>query len=579
MPRRVAALSSRQLRAAPQTHVAAQAHQSGSADALHFITTVSGIRVDTREDIWYLDGKEGTNVGVARRAVHATLIDGLDGTLRYFARRTAPGSLANFVYVVSHYRQTMFGKRSIKCWKLLDLQNYRMLLGDEFGNENYLIKLRSFLKKWSANRYPGVDTALCAGLSKMRLRNSGTGRAVRTMDPHKGPLTDEELHNLKLDALQAAESRRINLEELSICLFHIAHGRRPVQSANIKCKDVRSVCHPDAAEYPRQQEQTATVNIPRAKQSGSGFRNEMREVDVEPALFALLDALRESVSAEFQRLLHDRSLVIEPDLLRAILDELPLYPAWTIVAASLDEVAEISDTGQRTIAIKGLGVHARGRLWHTIADIQLNALKRVAAISGATSRTGEPLRLTATRLRYTKGTGLARLGVGIETIAWLLDHSTTESGGIYIDTLPEHAATIDAALNGSVTMKVIAQMFRGQLVDSESEALNGDSPGQSRIDFQGKGAATCGILKRCGMGDGIPIICYTCDKFQPWLDGPHESVLHFLLRERREESIALGPTHPIVRRRDKSIVAVINVLQRCEMRRAELVKKSGGGGS
>ena len=165
----------------------------------------------------------------------------------------------------------------------------------------------------------------------------------------------------------------------------------------------------------------------------------------------------------------------------------------------------------------------------------------------------------------------------MDTLAWLLDHSTLASAGIYIDNLPEHAAQINAAMSGSLTLLRFASLFRGRLVDREADAVAGDDPLHSRLHYQGTAAATCGKRKQCGLGGGIPLACYTCDHFQPWLDGPHEAVLGNLLRERRRLDELCGAAHPATTRRDTTIIAVINVIQRCHARREELAREANVG--
>lgn len=88
--------------------------------------------------------------------------------------------------------------------------------------------------------------------------------------------------------------------------------------------------------------------------------------------------------------------------------------------------------------------------------------------------------------------------------------------------------------------------------------------------------ATCGQYGFCGANAPIP--CYTCNHFQPWLDGPHEEVLADLLAE-RDQVFKLTGDSVMAAVNDRSILAVVNVIQRCEARRAELMQmtlKTGG---
>ena len=190
---------------------------------------------------------------------------------------------------------------------------------------------------------------------------------------------------------------------------------------------------------------------------------------------------------------------------------------------------------------------------------------------------GGPLTIGGNRLRYTKGTDLARQGVDQATIAWLMDHSSLHSAAIYTDNLAEHAAQVNDALDGSVVLSRVASLFRGEVVDSEIDAVGDSDTKISRIHYKGEGAATCGKNKQCGMGHGIPLLCYTCDLFKPWIDGPHELVLKDLQSEEARNTEVLGKDHPVTRRHDKTIAAVISVIHRCDARKREIASQIAEG--
>jgi hypothetical protein len=78
---------------------------------------------------------------------------------------------------------------------------------------------------------------------------------------------------------------------------------------------------------------------------------------------------------------------------------------------------------------------------------------------------------------------------------------------------------------------------------------------------------TCGHYGFCGAL--APIACYTCRNFQPWLDGPHEDVLNSLMTE-RERVLQITRDQTIASVNDRTILAVTQVIQVCEKRRATL---------
>lgn len=179
-------------------------------------------------------------------------------------------------------------------------------------------------------------------------------------------------------------------------------------------------------------------------------------------------------------------------------------------------------------------------------------------------RTGELLNISSNRFRYTTGTRAAREGFGEMVIAELLVHSDTQNAGVYIENIPEHVESLDKAIGHQLAR--YAQAFSGVLVDAESQAKRGADL-SSRIKIDGESIGTCGSYGFCGAN--VPIPCYTCMHFQPWVDGPHELVYEELLNERQRLLDVTGDTQ-IAAINDRSIIAVADVIKRCELRREEL---------
>ncbi|KKM05534.1 hypothetical protein LCGC14_1753080, partial [marine sediment metagenome] len=72
-------------------------------------------------------------------------------------------------------------------------------------------------------------------------------------------------------------------------------------------------------------------------------------------------------------------------------------------------------------------------------------------------------------------------------------------------------------------------------------------------------------------GSRAPIACYTCAKFQPWIEAPHEENLNSLYQERQEILDATGD-ETIARQLDRSILAIEDVIRRCELKRIEIAE-------
>ncbi|EKB6497557.1 tyrosine-type recombinase/integrase, partial [Salmonella enterica subsp. enterica serovar Muenchen] len=79
--------------------------------------------------------------------------------------------------------------------------------------------------------------------------------------------------------------------------------------------------------------------------------------------------------------------------------------------------------------------------------------------------TGSLLNATPRRLRYTIATMLAKDGHNANTIAELLDHSSTSSTGIYIKNLAESVERIDSAV--SEQLSFVAEIFMNGIKSKE----------------------------------------------------------------------------------------------------------------
>jgi hypothetical protein len=407
-----------------------------------------------------------------------------------------------------------------------------------------------------------------AALKEMRLKGIETGRAVRVKDPDEGPLTPQEFHHLSQDLSDAAEAGKLGIDDFSIVYFHLCTGRRPIQSALLKCKDVIERPGEPEPGYPEGRP-IYLMAVPRAKQKGHTFRETRRAIDLTPDNFQVFKAQRESVKHTFIEMLERSGWELQTLDIQALVAELPLYPDWADVREAIALATEMRRSGEHGRALQALQMDAKGMAWHPSPSEHGRRLVNVCQAVQAGREAADRVPVSATRLRYTKGTDLAREGLPANLIAWLLDHSTSRSAEIYVDNLPEHAAEIDRAVSTSPTLLRFASAFRGTLVDSEADAVAGDDP-QSRVAYRGQNTATCGHLKQCGLDGGIPHACYTCSHFQPWLDGPHAEFLAELQAERADQVAQLGADSPVAKRRDKLIGAVERVILSCEARRAEL---------
>ncbi|WP_309545480.1 site-specific integrase [Aquitalea aquatica] len=456
-----------------------------------------------------------------------------------------------FVATLTHYATTMSGAHTrniFECFYIFlketkpahidtdALINWRSTLS---RNEEWKLgTIRGFLYKWYNLGHPGINDDVIDLLKSWTLKGNIKGDAVKRLDPNEGPLTDNELTAFNEGAVRAFEQNRISVDELAICLLISHTGRRPKQIAHTKIGDL------DGSKTNKKGEPIFLIHIPRAKQRGEVFRDSFKTFAMSLELWTVLCAQRKNSIASVEQ-------VLGYELQDTDRSALPLFP----------DLAAF-ERGKPVVQLRSL--LATDHLHLRTAQVTAFLRKVVNTAKVISERTGQLLDVVATRFRYTKGTRAAREGFGLMVIAELLDHTDIRYADVYTKNVPEHAQALNKAM--ALQLAPYAQAFQGALVDRETDAMRGADL-SSRIKFKGQNMATCGQYGYCGANAPIP--CYTCNHFQPWLDGPHEEVLANLLSERdRVQEITGDMAMAAVN--DWTILAVINVIQRCEARRAEL---------
>ena len=320
---------------------------------------------------------------------------------------------------------------------------------------------------------------------------------------------------------------KVDIEGYLLAYLFMLLGQRPVQYAALKVSDV-------GVTYAQDGTAVYTIRVPRAKQRNQLSRAEFKDRVLIPQVGELLVQYSKEVQATFHGLL--------PDPLEA-----PLFPTRRRRGGEPD----------------GFEYH---RTTQTIADLLERTLRCLSVMS---ERTGQSLHITATRFRRTVATRAAMEGHGELIIAELLDHTDTQNVGVYIEARPEIVERIDRAM--AMYLAPMAQAFAGVIIDNESLATRaGDSFSRvcdPRFDPSMKPMGNCGKHGFCGFL--APIACYTCVNFQPWLDGPHEAVLDYLIGER--DRLAAQTDLRIASVNDRTILAVAEVLRLCDARRKEAV--------
>lgn len=421
--------------------------------------------------------------------------------------------------------------------------SYRELIGKISQHTNH--SLTSILKTWYRLGYPGLDEETFSVVTALKSPASQGRKRITSEDPTEGWYTTQEYDDLIDTYWQDYESGKISLRDTSALLLTGQYGKRGAQLVNLKVCDFLSNGETEGISGRR-------VVFPGAKdrRTESWFRGSKLEIhplgdDLWNLCMLQIDSTIAHHEQHFQRTLTE-----------AERDELPFFQI------DMKRLKKLSSgtfpTGQSSA------------VYHLSSSSMSTILKRFSGSIVVSHRTGKPVREFAYRMRYTRARQLARLGVPRTTLQYWLGHDGNTSVDHYYDDPAEDARLLD--LEMQVMLAPLAQAFSGTLRDKESYAVRGDNPA-SRIELDGHhSVGTCGEHGYCSAS--VPIPCYRCAKFQPWVDAPHEEVLLRLIERQEEENNIHLPSRArrmlVPLQLDKDIAAVKLVMELCDARKQEL---------
>jgi integrase len=390
-----------------------------------------------------------------------------------------------------------------------------------------------YIRKWYTwcvdQGYDRFSPEVAFALAEMVVGGNAKGRAVLSADPEEGPLSDLEVVAL-LNALRAAgTAEAMPLNERAVAWLFVALGSNPKQIALLREEDLERLCSEadDDVGY--------LLRVPRIKKGFSDraeFKSRKLTREIGDMLVALI--------AE-NALLRERAGVADDEFGKALFRR--VAPQESIKNGPMREWALHMSAQQ-------------------IALLLARAVERLRITS---PRTGSLLKVTPRRLRYTFATRLVREGASQRAVAEALDHTDFQNVRVYFDIKSDIVEKLDRAM--AMALGPLSQAFLGHLVRAERDAVRGDRP-TSRIyrasisERALNPVGTCSSFSFCGLI--APTACYTCVKFQPWMDAPHDKVLEDLLADRLRRQ-AEGLDERMVGVHDQTILAVADVIRRIEL--------------
>lgn len=506
-----------------------------------------GYRFDPVSHQWHLSREGNVNVEWLDTLTADPLTTSFRETLKHYAVIYSPAYAFNMSQrLLAFIRALPSPHGPLKRITVPTIINYRSTLNSR--TEWKLGSIRVFLRKLTKLGLGGVDPAALTLLGSLKFRRNPHGEAVRLKCAKKGALSTIEFEALNSRIIDAFESGSIALDDFVLITLFAATGRRPAQLGDLKHVDFIEVCSSDGLSE-------SVLNVPRRKQRGVEWRGQFKPVALTPEVgLALKSLIRENLTK-----LPARYRSLAP----GSVDLCPLFPNWEAIEEAKTKPPSAIGTLLKSDAFHSRSARLRARL-------EVN----VSSLTIPSERTGKPLHVFPTRLRRTVATNAAREGYSSLAIAEILDHSSDSYARVYTENVPEHVDAINAAV--AHQLAPLAQAFAGVLIDSESDATRGDDHTSRIRTDSGSAAGSCGKSGFCGAC--APVACYTCSRFEPWLDGDHGEVLENLLSERTRIMDRTGDA-VVASVNDRTIFAVSEVIRRCDQRKEELKKAKNDGRS
>lgn len=421
-------------------------------------------------------------------------------------------------------------------------------LSDLTKDKEYKLgSVRAFLMDWYDKGIMGIDLRASKLLDSLRISGMVTGRSVATGCPFSGAYSFEEQVAFINWYVDMYTEKLITLSDYAFIIALQKTGARPTQLAYLYSGDLITRTNAGVEHFD--------LNIPHLKKRNKNIREafQKKENISEDLMLVLLAQANNSirqVEAHFGTSLNADEKKIVPVFLRE---------SEIVGLTSFQEFAQLTI---KTPDFFCKRAHDCQNLVNRIAKLCPLKTQRIM-IDG---QAGD-LHINARRFRYTHATNMAIIGASAHAIAEELGHEDIQHVTVYTEFKEEMADRIDEALAPSLVP--LSQAFSGTLIDSEKDAIRVNDP-RSRINTnQGESVGNCGEFGFCANGT---VHCYTCNKFQPWLNAPHQQVLEKVLSERASKQ-KMGASEFVLQGHNRSIDAIKVVIQKCIVRKQEIEKE------
>lgn len=463
--------------------------------------------INTGSDIWkWKDGGIQTKIDWTSLSCCDTLKEVLKGYLCYRLQTRSLWAIAsNDLRLIKILSKSRLSNNS--AWQIEDVISFfQELISTEDSKVAYTF--RSFYKWCNKNSIAGFSDEILYSLSDTRVP---VRRPYANVFLSPNYITPEE-ENIIISLFTNNYDRNdfVSLRDnviLNLC-FELAP--RPIQLFSLNSTDFITVVGPDGNKF-------FSLNLPMAKKM-SNLAIEKRPRSVSNALGVKIERLIEKNKDEFGE----------------------------------NSVALFLAPKNRNSSHNRLSSPA-------ISKIIVTQLKSIGFKKGD----------GATLLRHHLAQSLADQGASAEVIAEIMGHNSTLPARAYIAATPALASIKTRALGKNKTYENIMKMLlTGEIMNKDDVSKERWVKGMIGQQYIG-GIGSCGLPENTACPKNPVYACYTCNKFHPFKDGPHEEVKTSLQKQAQffidiaEKAMDIKHNRPVVQL-ENTIEAVNAVIARIQ---------------
>jgi hypothetical protein len=500
---------------------------------------------DVYDDLWWLDANYSINLRLLEPLnLGSKFVSSFKQALADYACEFSP----SYIVGVYHCSRLFFATGVTDVILEQHIINYKATL--DKNSEHKLGAIRAFLLDWYDKGLPGVDKKAVDLIESITLAGTVKGKAVSTGCPYSGAYTFEEQAAFIHLYTNAFTGNLISLSDYALIMLFQQTGTRTVQASRIYIGDL-NVRKEAGIEY-------FDLQIPNAKKREPFRASFQIKKDINEDLALVIKAQANKTVRALEKHFSIKLSIEQKKQIPLFICEREVFGLSTFKEFELIQVNTPDLLCIRTRFFAG-SIPMKVR---NIAHLCPLKTKRIE-IDGEFG----DLHINPRRFRYTHATNLAMFGASSYVIAEALGHEDTQNVTVYTEFNEAMAGRIDDALSSDMTP--LAQAFSGTLIDSEKDAIRANDPRSIINSSNGNTVGNCGTFGFCAYG---VIHCYTCNKFQPWLNANHEAVLKTVISE-RDRKRDMGASEHILQGQNRNIDAIKIVVQMCHDRKLELAKE------